>query len=65
MKTYCETHNCPWFLGTKCNSPNDPQGNECDYNWATECGECGKLIAVGYDDGGYCPYCGADLSENE
>lgn len=66
MGDYCKEHNCPWYdiVSQVCKSPNDPYNGECDYNWATECPECHKLIAVGDDDDGYCPYCEARLSDD-
>ena len=32
MGQYCIDHNCPWYDGKKCNSPNDPGYNECDFD---------------------------------
>lgn len=61
-KTYCERHRCPWLSGERCTSPNDPCGNECDYDWAMKCQKCGAIIAVGDDDDGYCPYCGSEVN---
>lgn len=65
--TYCKEHDCPWYNTSRdiCGSPNDPCGGECDYNWASKCPACHKLIAVGNDDDGQCPYCGAGLTGEE
>ena len=63
MGTYCRENNCPWYdtFRDVCSSPNDPHGKECDYNWAAMCPQCNKIIAVGDDDDGNCPFCGAEL----
>ena len=63
---FCIEHNCPWYNASRgvCNSPHDPWKGECDYNWAKKCPECGRLIAVGYDDDEACPFCGTELIEN-
>lgn len=62
-ETFCKTHDCPWYDSDKhiCGSPNDPCGGECDFDWATKCPKCHKLIAVGDDEDNECPYCGAIL----
>ena len=67
MALYCTEHNCPWFDNLKkiCTSPNDPCGGECDYDWASVCPKCKKLITVGNDDDGFCPYCGEELVVKE
>ena len=59
--SFCEQNNCPWYDGNVCNSPHDKHGGECDYDWADQCQQCGKLIAIGTDEFGECPYCGAML----
>lgn len=65
--SFCIAHSCPWYDSYRdvCKSPNDPCGGECDYNWASKCPACHKLIAVGNDDDGQCPYCGAELENGE
>ena len=65
--SYCKEHNCPWLntFSDTCTSPNDPHGGECDYDWASICPECEKIIAIGDDDDGCCPYCGAPLPEQD
>lgn len=66
MGILCEERDCPWYdtYDDACKSPNDPYKKECDYDWAIRCPACHKLIAVGNDDDGKCPYCGAALSED-
>ena len=65
MGEYCKENNCPWYDTYRdvCKSPNDPNGGKCDFDWANMCPKCKKIIAIGDDDDGNCPFCGMELIE--